>query len=117
MVEKKQTEQAERRARRRITVSLSLLVRGYDIYGSAFEDATSSYDISREGASFLTWRELQIGQEVELILLQRPGGRETSGAFETTGEVRRLVPRGPGQWEVGVRFTGPRLRTYMPETA
>lgn len=110
---------AERRTSRRITVSLPMLVRGHDVHGNAFEDTTSSYNVSRDGASFLTARELRTGQQLELIIPRRPVGREggTQADFSTTGEIRRVILRQEGQWEIGVHFTGPRLRTYMPETA
>jgi hypothetical protein len=95
-----------------------LLVRGRDAYGAAFEDSVESYDVSREGASFRTRRELQLGQTLELIIPQhRPGRPDAAHDFETTGEVRRLIPRGDDEWEVGLLFTGPRLRTYVPESA
>ncbi|MFQ5723771.1 MAG: PilZ domain-containing protein [Terriglobia bacterium] len=119
MPEKQKIDWAERRTSRRLTVSLPLLVRGRDVHGHGFEDTTSSYNVSREGASFLTTRELALGQQVALIIPRRPLGREGGGRadFETTGEVRRVIPKGEAQWEVGVHFTGPRLRTYMPESA
>ncbi len=119
MAERHKVEWAERRTSRRITVSLPLLVRGKDVHGSAFEDTTSSYNVSREGASFTTTRELAVGQRLELIVPRRPVGREggSQADFETTAEVRRIVPKEKGLWEVGVHFIGPRLRTYVPESA
>ncbi len=110
---------AEQRRTRRLEVALPLVVRGRDAYGAAFEDSTSSYNLSREGASFVTRRELAIGQPLEFIIPHRPLPHEVSPRpdFETTGEVRRLVSRTEGEWEVGVQFTGPRLRTWMPESA
>ncbi len=119
MPEKQKTDWAEQRTGRRITVSLPLLVRGRDVHGNGFEDTTASYNVSREGASFTTHRELAVGQQMYLIIPRRPLGREGGGRadFETTAEVRRVIPKGEAQWEVGVHFTGPRLRTYMPESA
>jgi hypothetical protein len=118
MVEKSTTAGAERRRSHRLEVALPLLVRGRDAYGAAFEDTAASYDLSREGASFRTRRELQLGQTLELIIPQhRPGRPDAPRDFLTTGEVRRLIPRGDDEWEVGVLFTGPRLRTYVPESA
>lgn len=118
MPEKTMSAGAERRRSHRLEVALPLLVRGRDAYGAAFEDSVASYDLSREGASFLTRRELTLGQSLDLIIPQhRPGRPDAARDFETTGEVRRLIPRGDDECEVGVLFTGPRLRTYMPETA
>ena len=109
---------AERRRSHRLEVALPLLVRGRDAYGAFFEDSVASFDLSREGASFHTRRELLLGQSLELIIPQhRPGRPDAARDFETTGEVRRLIPRGDDEWEVGVFFTGPRLRTYLPESA
>jgi len=107
------------RTSRRIEVSLPLLVRGRDIHDGAFEDTSHSFNVSREGASFVTRRELRVGQQLELVFPQRPAGRAAAERpeFETTAEVRRLHPTTPGEWEVGVHFTGPRFRTYIPETA
>jgi hypothetical protein len=104
------------RVSKRITVALPLLVRGRDINDRRFEDTAESYNLSREGASFLTRRELSLGQQVELVVRRRVAGPGAHD-FETTADVRRIVPHGPGEWEVGVHFTGPRFRTYMPETA
>ena len=119
MAQGQKIDWAERRTSRRIFVTLPLLVRGQDIHGHAFEDTTSSYNVSRDGASFLTTRELAMGQPLALIIPRRPLRREggSQADFETTGEIRRIIPKQEGQWEVGVLFTGPRLRTYMPETA
>lgn len=104
------------RTSKRITVSLPMLVRGRDVNDRLFEDTSESYNLSREGASFLTRRELRLGQQVELVVRRRVAGPGAHD-FETTADVLRIVPHGPGEWEVGVHFTGPRFRTYMPETA
>lgn len=104
------------RTSKRITVSLPMLIRGRDVNDRQFEDTSESYNVSREGASFLTRRELRLGQQVELVVRRRVAGPGAHD-FETTADVLRIVPHGPGEWEVGVHFTGPRFRTYMPETA
>jgi hypothetical protein len=118
MATPKKNAGAERRTHRRIQVALSLIVRGRDVKGVAFEDATTSYDVSREGASFLTTREFSVGQSLELIIPRRPFARSGTGPgdFETTGDIRRIQKKGAGQWEIGVQFTGPRFRTFVPET-
>lgn len=108
----------QRRTSHRIEVSLPLLIRGRDVHDDPFEDTAASYNLSREGASFLTRRELQVGQPLDLIVrLPRPGRPAGEGDFETTADVMRVVDKGHGEWEVGVHFTGPRFRTYMSETA
>ncbi|MBI4461745.1 MAG: PilZ domain-containing protein [Acidobacteria bacterium] len=107
---------ADRRASKRISVSLPLLVRGVDAHGAAFEDTTASYDVSREGLSFSTTRELKVGQVLDIVIPKRPAGRQTTD-FETKGQVVRVLPKGEGQWEIGLYFIGPRLRTYVPESA
>ena len=118
MPEKKNSPEEEpQRASKRIAVALPLLVRGHDIYGQAFEDTTHSFNVSREGASFLTRRELRMDQQLELIIPQRSPARALGAPrdFETTAAVRRIVSKSTGEWEVGVHFTGPRLRTFMSE--
>lgn len=119
MAKDKNIEAAERRTSRRIEVALALMVRGKDKHGEAFEDTTQSYNLSREGASFRTIRELVLGQELKLAIPRRPGSpqRDNPTYFETTGEVRRITSTNEGEWEIGVHFTGPRLRTYMSESA
>ncbi|HXE75669.1 MAG TPA: PilZ domain-containing protein [Candidatus Xenobia bacterium] len=119
MPAKNVSEGANRRRHNRLEVALPLVVRGRDAYGAAFEDSTASYNVSREGASFVTRRELLVGQSLELIIPHRPRPHEVSPRpdFETTGVVRRLISRTEGEWEVGIEFTGPRLRTWMPESA
>jgi len=107
---------AEKRTSKRIEVSLRLLVRGVDKDGVPFEDSTESYNASREGASFSTTHELKMGQVVEVVIPRRPVGRQTTD-FETKGEVVRIVPKGEHEWEVGLKFVGPRFRTYVSESA
>lgn len=107
----------EKRISKRISVSLPLLVRGADKHGITFEDTANSYNVSRDGASFFTTRELVMGQEIEVIIPRRPHGAGQPTDFETKGKVVRIIPRGEAQWEVGLQFVGPRLRTFMPESA
>lgn len=117
MAEQPKASGSDHRKSHRLEVSLPLLVRGRDVMGAAFEEATASYNVSREGASFTTRRELEMGQQLELSIPRRPGGPQTVASnFETTGQVRRIIPKETGEYEVGVEFTGPRLRTFMSES-
>ncbi len=104
----------EKRVSKRLEVALPMLVRGVDLNGIKFEDTAESYNVSREGASFLTTRELKLGQKLDLIIPGRgPGGHSD---FETSGEIRRIIERDKHQWEIGLKFTGRHLRTYMSES-
>lgn len=103
----------EKRISRRMEVALPMLVRGVDSHGLKFEDTAESYNVSRDGASFLTNRELEMGKDIDLIIPGRgPGGLSD---FETTGKIRRVIEKGNRRWEIGIEFTGRRLRTFMPE--
>ncbi len=104
----------EKRVSKRLEVALPMLVRGVDLNGIKFEDTAESYNVSRDGAIFLTTRELKLGQKLALIIPGRgPGGHSD---FETSGEIRRVIERDKHQWEIGLKFTGRRLRTYMSES-
>jgi hypothetical protein len=103
----------EKRVSRRMEVALPMLVRGVDSHGLKFEDTAESFNVSREGASFITSRELELGLDLELIIPGRgPGGLSD---FETTGKIRRVIEKGNHGREIGIEFTGRRLRTFMPE--
>ena len=103
----------EKRISKRLIVALPMLVRGADRHGLKFEDTTESYNLSRNGTSYLTTREMVEGEEVDLIIPGRgPAGMSD---FETHGKVRRIIERGNRHWEIGIEFTGPRFRTYMSE--
>ena len=104
----------EKRVSKRLVVTLPMMVRGTDRHGLKFEDTTESYNLSRNGTSFLTERELVEGEEVDLIIPGRgPGGVRD---FETRGKVRRIIERGNRHWEIGIEFTGPRFRTFISES-
>src|SRR5260370_12877845 len=85
------------RSERRIPVRLPLKVRGRDARGLAFEEETSSENLCRNGAAFVTRFDVAIGSDLEIRI---PLSQHVS---------RRLAPErlaGPGN---GNRFTGPRF--------
>ena len=57
---------ARQRAERRIEVHLPMRVRGRDALGVAFEEDTSSENLCRSGAAFLTRFDVAIGSDVEI---------------------------------------------------
>jgi hypothetical protein len=132
-VEKQFSEVEKKRSERRIAVRLPLRVRGRDSRGVAFEETTSSENLCRNGAAFVTRFDVAIGSDLEIRIPnansnytpRRPGGGPASfrnasdNDFATHG---RVVHVGDSQTEgehmVGVQFTGPRFqRLFRSESA
>jgi hypothetical protein len=60
------TSISEQRTNRRIAVRLPLTVSGRDSRGVTFQEETSSENLCRDGAAFLTRFDLAIGCDVEI---------------------------------------------------
>src|SRR5258708_4388105 len=76
----------KQRSERRIAVRLPLKVRGRDAHGFAFEEDTSSENLCRNGAAFVTRFDVAIGSDLEIrIPLTQYGSRPPPF----------LQPRGP----------------------
>lgn len=123
---------SRQRSERRISVRLPLQVRGRDSRGVIFEEETSSENLCRNGAAFLTRFDVAIGTDLEIrIPLSRystryPNRRASSldrdrseQDFATSGRVVHVAEAsGPGEHLVGVQFTGPRFqRVFRSESA
>ena len=118
---------SRQRSERRISVRLPLRVRGRDSRGVAFEEETSSENLCRNGAAFLTRFDVAIGSDLEIYIpLSRQASRfpRYSSArheqdFATSGRVVHVAEAsGPGEHLVGVQFTGPRFqRVFRSESA
>ena len=111
---------SRQRSERRIAVRLPLNVRGRDSRGVIFEEETSSENLCRSGAAFLTRFDVAIGTDLEIrIPFSRYASRRSEADFSTSGRVvhvRRFFPQ--GERLVGVQFTGPRFqRVFRPESA
>jgi hypothetical protein len=108
------------RSERRIAVRLPLKVRGRDSRGVIFEEETSSENLCRSGAAFLTRFDVAIGSDLEIrIPFSHYASRRSESDFSTQGRVVHVVDA-PKQGEhlVGVQFTGPRFqRVFRPESA
>lgn len=100
------------RAERRISVRLPLTVRGRDARGVTFEEETSSENLCRGGAAFITRFELAIGSDLEILIpFSQPGARRKEPDFATQGRVVHVRnAQAEGERFVGVQFTGPRFR-------
>ena len=109
---------SKQRSERRIAVRLPLRVRGRDSRGVIFEEETSSENLCRSGAAFVTRFDVAIGSDLEIrIPFSNYASRRTEADFATSGRVVHVVDA-PNQGErlVGVQFTGPRFqRVFRPE--
>jgi hypothetical protein len=108
------------RSERRIAVRLPLKVRGRDSRGVMFEEETSSENLCRSGAAFLTRFDVAIGSDLEIrIPFSHYASRRTEADFSTQGRVVHVADgAAQGEHLVGVQFTGPRFqRVFRPENA
>src|SRR5260370_14779101 len=131
---------SRQRSERRISVRLPLKVRGRDARGLAFEEETSSENLCRNGAAFVTRFDVAIGSDLEIRIplsqhvsrrpaperLARPGNgnrltraRFNRARFTTNGRVvHGHDSPSHGEKLVGVQFTGPRFqRVFRSESA
>jgi hypothetical protein len=111
---------SKQRSERRIAVRLPLKVRGRDSRGVVFEEDTSSENLCRSGAAFVTRFDVAIGSDLEIrIPFSNYAARRTEADFATQGRVVHVVDFSTrGERLVGVQFTGPRFqRVFRPENA
>jgi hypothetical protein len=109
---------SKQRSERRIAVRLPLKVRGRDSRGIVFEEDTSSENLCRSGAAFVTRFDVAIGSDLEIrIPFSNYAARRAEADFATQGRVVHVVDFSTrGQRLVGVQFTGPRFqRVFRPE--
>src|SRR5260370_201227 len=140
MVPLASTTVSKQRSERRIAVRLPLKVSGRDSHGFAFEEDTSSENLCRNGAAFVTRFDVAIGSDLEIRIAflqyasrrtnaERLGSprngnrfsaaRNSDTDFATHGRVVHVCdsPSG-GEKLVGVQFTGPRFqRVFRSESA
>ncbi len=140
MVPLASTTVSKQRSERRIAVRLPLKVRGCDAHGFAFEEETSSENLCRNGAAFVTRFDVAIGSDLEIrIPLTQYGSRRaqrerhagsangnrfsavrnSDADFATHGRVVHVCDADSrGEKLVGVEFTGPRFqRVFRSESA
>jgi len=140
MVPLASTTVSKQRSERRIAVRLPLKVRGRDAHGFAFEEETSSENLCRNGAAFVTRFDVAIGSDLEIrIPLTQYGSRRaqrerhagsangnrfsavrnSDADFATHGRVVHVCGADSrGEKLVGVEFTGPRFqRVFRSESA
>ena len=129
MVPLASTTVSRQRSERRIAVRLPLKISGRDSRGFAFEEDTSSENLCRNGAAFVTRFDVAIGSDLEIrIPLSQFGSRRAASSalsrgsdsdFSTHGRVVHVCESESGREKlVGVQFTGPRFRrVFRSESA
>jgi hypothetical protein len=114
------TQASKQRAERRISVRLPMQVSGRDSRGVVFTEETSSENLCRNGAAFVTRFEVPVGCDLEIRIPMGPAAwRREDPDFATSGQVVHVAAAsGPGERMVGVRFTGPRFqKVFRSESA
>jgi len=82
------TSVSRQRSERRIAVRLPLKVRGKDSRGFAFEEETSSENLCRSGAAFVTRFDVAVGSDLEIrIPFSQYASRRSDADFATHGRV------------------------------
>jgi len=101
-------------------------VRGRDSRGVTFEEETSSENLCRSGAAFVTRFDVAIGSDLEILIplssnyaSRHYPSRRMQGDFATHGRVVHVRDASPfGEKLVGVQFIGPRFqRVFRSESA
>lgn len=114
------TSVSRQRSERRISVRLPMRVSGRDSRGVIFEEETSSENLCRSGAAFVTRFDVAIGSNLEIrIPLSYYASRRSEADFATQGRVVHIADsESQGEKLVGVQFTGPRFqRVFRSESA
>jgi hypothetical protein len=114
------THLSKQRAERRIAVRLPMQVTGRDARGVVFTEETSSENLCRGGAAFVTRFEVAVGSDLDIrIPRSHQAWRREDADFSTRGRVvHSTAASGPGELLVGVQFTGPRFqKMFRSESA
>ncbi len=106
------TAVSSNRTERRISVHLRLKLRRRDQHGVTSEENTSSENLCRSGAAFVTRLDVAIGSDLEIYIPFSPHTpHRREAAFEPRGRVLHVVDApSKGERLVGVQFTGPRFQ-------
>ena len=111
---------SRQRSERRISVRLPLKVRGRDVRGHVFEEDTTTENLCRNGAAFVSRFDVAVGSDLEILIpLSQRTARRSDTDFATQGRVVHVANSGlAAQRLVGVQFIGPRFqRMFRPESA
>jgi hypothetical protein len=102
----------ERRAQKRIPVSMLVMIQGVDAQGQTFAELARVNDVSRRGLSVLTQREIVLDASLTVAI---PNRRTAGGNFSANATV--IGVRKQGEFNrVSLRFVGATLPLYSSET-
>ena len=106
-----------KRSQRRVEAAIPIQVRGLDVAGQEYDDATTALEVSRRGLSFLTKHELALFATLTVVIPGRGPMRPDEGPtdFFTEATVVRSVKEDEEFYRVGVRFMGATLPMYSSE--
>ena len=91
----------ERRRKRRVQVSVSIIVKGLDRFGNRYEEPTQSINFSAGGTCFFLKQRIRVGTTVALGITL-PTDLKT---YITTGQVTRVeAGQGALGFKYGIRF-------------
>src|SRR5437773_3813466 len=76
----------EARRKRRVQVSVPIIVKGRDLKGNPFEESTESINFSAGGTCFLLERRVRVGSTVVLLISLPPDWK----TYKTIGRVSRV---------------------------
>jgi hypothetical protein len=97
----------DRRRKRRVIVGVPIIVKGVDLFGTRYEEATKSVNFSAGGTCFCLKQRIKVGSTVGLIIALPPDMK----TYTTTGQVIRVeAGRGNTGYKYGIKFTHNKVR-------
>jgi hypothetical protein len=91
----------EGRRKRRVRVSLPIVVKGRDLKGNPFEESTESINFSAGGTCFFLERRVRVGSALGLLISLPPDWK----TYKTIGRVTRIEKgRRPQAYKFAVKF-------------
>ena len=92
----------DRRRKRRVLVGVPIVVKGVDLFGTCYEEATKSVNFSAGGTCLFLKQRIKVGSTVGLTIALPPDMK----SYRTTGQVTRVeAGRGNSGYRYGIKFT------------
>jgi hypothetical protein len=101
----------ERRRKRRVQISVPIIVKGLDRFGNLYEETTQSINFSAGGTCFFLKQRIRVDTTVALGITL-PSDPKT---YNTTGQVTRVEAKeGVLGFKYGIRFNHKQKRRRVP---